>query len=222
MDKTKELAEIYRSLYEAKLNNISDYPYSKMQTSFNSKLKELLKETFGENIKFDREETFAYIQAHYKGIGIEINTYDGIIFSIEDETKREIIADFENIFNEIVGMSKFTQYDYCSKVTKTTYPTTEWNKNPDRRLNDLICRHGITPGEYITNFNDYYTSSIIEGLGDELLTSEGYKLLFSTTEDFSSYWYKRRLIATMCPHISSLELYKWLEESKNETPSPRR
>lgn len=214
--KLDELRNIFSSIDEASSRNASDFPYSETQASFNQKLKEFLEGHFGSDIKFDRDETFAYIQAHYKEIGIEINVYGGIILSVEDKEATNIVKDFEPIFSGIVGSAPICRYNYCSRVGKTSYPTVEWNHHPEDRLYELVHGYSCSPGEYMTNFHDYYTASIIENLGDNLLTIDGYTKLFEgRSHDLDFRYYKIRQIQKVYPNIDSSTIYAWIESSKS-------
>jgi len=232
--KLKELGALFKILDIASVANI-DFPYNKIQTSFNKKLKEFLKNHFGEDIQFDLKETFAYIQAHYKGIEIEINVYGVMILTIgglkcrvENKEAANIRQDFEPIFTEIMGSGPICSYNYCSERPiiqddgiafvegfKTVFPTIEWHHRPEDRLYELIHGWSCSPGEYMKDFNDYYTASIIKNLGSELFTVEGYKKIFDQRRDDSTYkWHKICEIRKIYPEVAN-EIYDWIDTSKD-------
>ena len=212
----ENLSEMYQAISMARENNSKTFDYIGNNTLFKSGLKEYLKMHFGKDIKFDREETFAYIQAHYKNVGIEINVWDGIILTIEDEKSKELSKDFEVIFSNIVGLDKICSYDFCTNynLQKTIYPTFEWNLNPERRLYELVNRFGIVPGSYVQNLEDNYTSSIIENLGNNLLTLEGYIELFGNSSYPGLKFHKIREIQKQHPTIKDYMISSWIDISK--------
>ena len=91
----KELVKDLDALFKAKSVavelNMREFPYTDVLSLFNEKLKLYLSSILGQEIRFDREETFAYVQAHYKGVPIEINTYNGIILTVEDSECEVIV-----------------------------------------------------------------------------------------------------------------------------------
>lgn len=211
-EKLVELNGHFNALDNARNLNLPDFPYSSVRGIFGMKLKEYLKEQFGDDIKFDREETFAYIQAHYKGVGIEINIHDGIILSIEDQDSVSLADDFIPIFNNIVGAEVICSYEFCSDQDGvfTAYPTLEWHSNPDKRLNELIS---FTNGNgYIRNLVDNFNPKIISDLGRNLFTSEGYNKLFSSVYMAINYkFYKIELIKEQNSNISADSIYDWVD-----------
>lgn len=212
--KIEELNRIFESLSNARKLNLSDFPYSEVNDNFKTKLKEVLTEEFGDNIQFDRNETFAYVQAHYKGIGIEINTYEGIIFTVEDENEASLVDDFREVFNGVVGTEAICSYNFCSNEAgeKTVYPTFEWNKDPERRLYELIVFRNY-PG-YVRDLEDYYTASVIKSLGEQLFTFDGYKTLFKTGYNNLNYiLHKEKQIQKLNPNLDLASISAWIESS---------
>lgn len=171
---------------------------------FNCYLKNCLKQYFGEQIFFDNNESY-YIDFCYKNVFIRINTYNGIALIIDDETKIEIVKDFEPIFKYISGYNMI-----CSYQLNENYFVFEWNSNPDYRLNDLMNSY-----IYISNFKDYYNISIIKQLDTELLSLNGYIQLFSNCNNQDIYIsHKMKLIENIHPDIKSYMLFSWIEYSR--------
>lgn len=216
----ERLSNIFKAINMARESNLPNFDYSGNHDKFNKGLKEYLQIYFGNDINFDRDETFAYIQAHYKNVPIEINTFGGIILTVEDISKKDIAKDFEPIFKNILGVDMLCSYDFCTyDKEKTVYPTFEWNLNPDARLNDLVNNFVTMPNQHILNFKDYYNTSIINNLGNEVLSLDGYLKLFG--KDNSSYMFnpyfshKMRLIENIHPNIKSYMVYSWVETSRS-------
>jgi len=217
--KLEELKSIFGAIDEASVCNSSEFPYIEMQRTFNQKLKEYLKCRFSNDIQFDREETFAYIQAHFKGVEIEINVHGGIILSIEDSEATNLLKELEPIFTEIIGVKQMCQYNYCSNAEgiKTSYPTAEWHKRPNERLSELVQGWNCAPLEYTKNFEDYYTQSIIEGLGDNIFTVDGYTKIFEGVSHNSDLQrYKIKQIQKQAPDVSLSSIYDWIDSSKRK------
>lgn len=215
LDKIGELSKIFESLSEARKLNLSDFPYLEVNNNLQTKLKECLKEEFGDNIQFDKEETFAYVQARYKGVGIEINTWDGIIFTVEDENEASLVEDFKSVFNKIAGSEAICSYEFCSNEggERTVYPTVEWNLDSERRLFELVSFKNY-PG-YVRNLEDYYTETVIKNLGRELFTKEGYKKLFKTEYTNPTYTlHKVAQIQKQNPNITATAIYAWFDSSE--------
>lgn len=214
-EKLEELNRIFESLSGARKLNLADFPYSETNDKFKNKLKECLKEEFGDNIQFDREETFAYVQAHYKGVGIEINTWDGIIFTVEDENEASLVEDFKPVFDKIAGCEAICSYEFCSNEggEKTVYPTIEWSLDSERRLFELVSFKNY-PG-YVRNLEDYYTQTIIRNLGRGLFTMEGYKKVFKSGYRNPTYTlHKVTQIQKQNPNIDATVIYAWISSSE--------
>ena len=217
----ERLSNIFKAINMARESNLPNFDYSGNQEKFNQGLKEYLQSYFGNDIRFDRNETFAYIQANYKNVPIEINTFGGIILTIEDLEKTELSKDFEPLFKQLLGVDILCSYDFCTidEEGKTLYPTFEWNLNPDSRLHDLVSNYVTTPNQHILNLKDYYNTSIINNLGNEVLSFDGYLQLFgkdSSSHMFQLYFnYKMRLIESIHPNIKSYMVYSWVESSRS-------
>lgn len=170
---------------------------------------------FGSDIQFNREETFAYIQAFYKGKGIEINVYNGIILTVEDKDAAYLVEDFEPIFDEIMDSKKLCSYDCRSRLSNASYPTVEWSLHPYDRLRELIHRYNCTYFVYMSNFNDYYTSSLIKELGANLFTPEGYIVMFDVAkDDFDLQHYTIKQIENSGYKYD--DIYSWIESSRKK------
>ena len=217
MNKTKNIKElnaIFKATDEARKSILKSFPYNKMTITFIRKLKFLLKEIFGENIIFGREEKFACIYGTYKGVYFEINTWCGIILTIEDKNCIKIFDEFKSIFNKIVGCNPICSYDYCTH-TDEVYPTIEWNLHPEDRIYELVNMAEKELGCYKKNFKDFYTTSIINSLEEKLLTQEGYDKIFETKKNNIKYhFYKLRLIQSLRPDIDNNTLYEWIDSSQ--------
>lgn len=206
-----ELKAIFKATDEALQSILKSFPYNRMTIAFGEKLKVLLKELFGNDIEFDREERFACIHGSYKGTNFEIKIWNGIVLTIEKKEKDNIIEIFKPIFDQIIGAEPICQYDYCSEMN-TIYPTIEWNLHPEERLYELVNLPENDCGCYKKNFQDFYTTAIIESLQDKLLTQEGYDAIFESKKNNIKYhFYKRRLIQTLRPDIDSNTLYNWID-----------
>lgn len=217
-DKLGELHTIFLTLMEAEKLNLSDFPYLETSIDFNLKLKECLKENFGNDIKFENCE-HSYIQAYYKGIKILIEFGNGIILSIIDENKGNLATDFKDIFNRVVGMEPICSYNYRSRYGngKKLFPTVEWSLDPECRLYELVTEINDPSGEKIKDFEDNYTHSIIESLGQQLFTYDGYKQLFMTSyRSFCFTLHKIIEIQKLNPNINTETIYAWFN-SNNKT-----
>ena len=149
-----ELNAIFRATDEARQSILKSFPYNKMTITFMEKLKCLLKEIFKENIEFGRDERFGYIQGIFKKVRFEINIWNGIILTIDDEKKANLISYFKPIFNRITDCNPICSYDYCSKM-QTAYPTIEWSLHPEDRLYELVNMPEDETGCYKRNFKDF-------------------------------------------------------------------
>ena len=202
MNKAKsinELSAIFRATDEARQSILKSFPYNKMTITFMEKLKVLLKEIFKDNIEFER---------------VEINIWNGIVLTIDDAKKANLISYFKPIFNRITGSSPICSYDYCSKMN-TTYPTIEWSLHPEDRLYELVNMPEEENGCYKKNFKDFYTKAIIDSLGDKLLTQDGYNIIFESRKNNIKYhFYKIRLIQILRPDIDNATLYNWIDASQ--------
>lgn len=181
---SEELNKIFNALNEANQLKLSDFPYAIVRKKLDSNLKKYLKEKFGNDIEFDDGDTYAYFHGYYKGIGIEINTFKGLILTIEDKKMGYLANDFKEVLSSVVGMNPICSYDYCfqSNDKEFTYPTVEWSLDPEKRLYELI----VEECSKINNLEDYYTSSIIESLGDDLFTLDGFRKIFKNGYDNSN------------------------------------
>lgn len=217
-DIVKELGSIFRARHVAHELNVLDFPYSEATDVFNEKLKLYLKTLFGEEIRFDREETFAYIQAHYKSVPIEINTYGGIILTVEDIEREDIVQELMEVFSGVVGLNPLCRYNFCSNICgiTTVYPTIEWNLGPEERLNEIIKGYMTVPGSsWIRDIEDYYTGSIIESLGTELFTFDGYKKLFmSRYNDYKNVNHRVNQIQKLNPNLGVEAIHGWLNSCR--------
>lgn len=217
MNKAKsinELSAIYKAIEESRRSILKSFPYNKMTIVFSQKLKLLLKEVFKDNIQFERDERFGYIQGTFKKVRFEINIWNGIILTIDDEKKANLISYFKPIFNRITDTTPICTYDYCSKM-KTPCPTIEWSSHPEERLYELVNMSDRQSDCYKKNFQDFYTTAIINSLGNQLLTQEGYNAIFeSKKNNVKFHFYKIRLIQTLRPDIDNATLYNWIDASQ--------
>ena len=124
-----------------------------MTIIFSKKLKDLLKEIFKDSIGFERDERFGYIHGTFKNVRFEINIWNGIILTIDDEKKANLFYYFKPIFNRITGTNPICSYDYCPKM-HTPCPTIEWNLHPEERLYELVNMIESETGFYKKNFKD--------------------------------------------------------------------
>lgn len=206
-----ELKAIFKATDEARQSILKSFPYNKMTIAFGEKLKLFLKELFGNDIEFDREERFACIHGSYKRVNFEIKTWNGIVFTIENKEQANLIEVFKPLFNQIIGASPICKYDYCSEM-QTVYPTIEWNLHPEDRLYELVNLPENDCGCYKQNFQDFYTTSIITSLEEKLLTQEGYDAIFKSQKiNIKYHFYKRKLIETLRPDIDINTLYNWID-----------
>ena len=213
----KEISGIFKARHVARELNMSDFPYVEMAELFQEKLKLYLSSLLGNDIKFDREETFAYVQAHYKNVPIELNTYHGIILTVEDVEREDIVKELIEVFSGILDLEPICRYNFCSKFGRktTVYPTIEWDLSPEDRLNDVIKNYGIVPGTWISDIEDYYTGSIIESLGTKLFTFEGYKKLFKPRyNDYKNVSHRVNQIQKLNPNLDTEAIYAWINSSK--------
>ena len=209
-----ELKEIFKAIDEARQSLLKSFPYNKMTLVFSQKLKNLLKEIFKNNIEFERDERFGYIHGTLKKVRFEINIWNGIILTIDNEEKRNLISYFKPIFNRITDTTPICSYDYCSKI-QPPCPTIEWSLRPEERLYELINMTKSKIGCYKKNFTDMYTTSIIAALGDKLLTQEGYDTLFKyKTKDKNFQFYKISLIQALRPDTDTTTLHNWINASQ--------
>lgn len=217
MNKAKSVSElnaIFKAIEEARKSILKSFPYNKMTINFMENLKILLKEIFKENIEFGRDERFGYIQGTFKKVRFEINIWNGIVLTIDNEKKANLISYFKPIFNRITGTNPICSYDYCSKI-QTACPTIEWSLHPEERLYELVNMSEDETGCYKRNFKDFYTTAIIDSLGDKLLTQEGYNAIFeSKKNNIKFHFYKVRLIQTLRPDIDNTTLYDWIDASQ--------
>jgi len=213
MNKTKKVSElnaIFKAIDDARQSILKSFPYNRMTIVFSKKLKALLKEIFKDNIQFERDERFGYIQGTFKKIRFEINIWNGIILTIDDEKKANLFYYFKPIFNRITGVNPICSYDYCSRM-QTPCPTIEWSLHPEERLYELINMIESETGCYKKNFKDFYTTSIINSFGDKLLTQEGYDALFKYKQnDIKFKFYKIDLIRALRPDIDNATLHNWI------------
>ena len=214
----KDLNALFNAKSIAKELNASGFPYMEVECLFNEKLKLYLSSLLGEEIRFDREETFAYVQAHYKNVPIEINTYGGIILTVENSEREEILEELKEIFSGFLDLDPLCKYNFCSKIGRktTVYPTIEWALNPNERLNDIIKGYMTIPGEtWIRDIEDYYTTSIIQSLGTDLFTDYGYKRLFDARYgDYKMVNHKVQLIHKLNPNLDTEAIYAWLNSCR--------
>lgn len=206
----ERLRNIYKTTDDARENILKCFPYNKMTNLFCQELKILLKNKFRENIEFERDELFGCIHGTYKGKRFEIKTWCGIVLTIENENNSNIIDVFTPIFNEIMETNPLCRYDYCT-CTKEIYPTIEWSLHPQERLYELV---NLTDNSctYIKNFQDFYMTNIINSLEDDLLTQEGYNLIFKSKKNNIKYhFYKLKLIKKLRSDLSNEDIYNWID-----------
>lgn len=220
INKLTELNKILVSINEAKEANLTIFPYGEYIDRFNLGLKELLKEVFGDDIEFDRQNTFTTIKATYKGVDISINTFNGIALAIEDEEMGYLANDFKGIFTNIIGIEPICSYNKCFNNIdnkKVSYPTIEWSLNPESRLSNIVTSPGYSFGTSIENLEDFYTCSIIERLGTDLFTLEGYNELFETGYDNPRFvFHKIKQIQKLNPNVDLGPIYAWIAEAKEK------
>lgn len=215
-DKIVELHTIFLALNEARNLKLSDFPYFETMTNFGLKLMEYLKEKFGDDIKFDKDEVIPYIEGYYKDVSIVINIWEGICLTIKDINKKELVNDFKEIFHAIVGMNPMCSYNECTNICakeKKYYSVTEWNLHPKNRL-DKILNTYLKCHEPIKEFEDYYTGSIISDLGCELFTCEGYKKLFDENDDVWLIGHKISQIYRLNPNLPKGSVLEWVRSTK--------
>lgn len=214
-------AEYLRNIFEATDNArqsiLKSFPYNKMTIIFCQGLKAYLKNAFGNDIEFDRDEIFACIHGKYKRTPFEIKTWNGIVLTIETKSNKNIIEVFKPILNEIIGAEPICEYDYCSQM-QNVYPTVEWNLHPNDRLYELVNTPSNYCGCSIRNFNDLYTINTIKSLKEQLLTKEGYYLIFGDKNTNIKYHlHKFSLIQVLRPDINDIELCNWISNYQNKS-----
>lgn len=212
-----EINCIFKARHAARELNVSDFPHIETGEIFREDLKQYLSSLFGDEIKFDRKETFAYVQAHYKNVPIEINTYHGIILTVENVERQDVVQELMEVFNGILDLEPICKYNFCSKFSDdvTVYPTIEWDLNPEDRLNEVICGYGVVPGTWISDIEDYYIGSIIKSLGTKLFTFEGYKKLFNPKYgNYKNVNHRVKQIQKFNPNLDDEVIYAWIRSCK--------
>lgn len=212
MKKIAEAREVMHLIDEARLASIEDFPYDTAKELLNQNLKEILLERFGSSIKFDGEESLHFFHANYKGIPIEIITNNGIVLSIDNKSAECIIEDFKPVFDELFEAPAICEYDCFKGLHRSLNPTIEWNLHPEERIFELVHGFDGKIKGYISKFKDYYTTSIINKLGTNLLTEEGASQLFGN--DLNNYLefhrYKVGLILKNRSYLTNDQINKWL------------
>lgn len=212
---TEYLRNIFKATDEARQSILKSFPYNKMTILFCQGLKVLLKNKFGNDIEFDRDEKFGCIHGTYKNNAFEIKVWYGIVLTLENEKDTSMIEVFKPIINEIMDCEPICTYDYCSRM-ENVYPTVEWNLHPNDRLYELINMPGNYCGCYIKNFVDLYTANTIELLQDDLLTKEGYNLIFGNVKSNINYLtHKIELIKNLRPDITNELISDWIDSNQN-------
>jgi len=210
------LGNIFKATDEARQSILKSFPYNKMTIIFCQGLKVYLKSKFNKDIEFDRDEKFACIHGTYKGTPFEIKTWNGIVLTIENKNNLNIIKAFEPILTEIIGAQPICKYDCCSQI-QNVYPTVEWSLHPNDRIYELISMPKNYCGCSIKNFNDLYTVTAIKTLKEQLLTEEGYNLIFGNKNSNIKYHlHKFSLIQVLRPDISDIELCNWISNYQNK------
>lgn len=213
----KQISALFKARHIARELNISGFPYSDTGELFKENLKLYLSSLFGEEIRFDREETFAYVQAHYKDVPIEINTWEGIILTIEDVEREDVVRELMEVFSGIFDLDPICRYNFCSKFgcNVTVYPTIEWHLNPEKRLDEIVKGFMVVPGTWIRDMEDYHTGSVIESLGTDLFTFEGYKKMFnSRCNDYKNVRHRVNQIQRLNPNLDTEVIYAWIRSCK--------
>ena len=177
--KEEEVRKLFMILGEAEKLHLD----GSIKKQFNVVLRDYLKDYFGDDIKFVDKEGYEYISANYKDVDIEIKIWHGIILSVQNKKNANVLKEFIYPLNNIVGSDPICSYNFCSSVdgNKKVYPTIEWSTEPQARLDSLVMQAGNPICTTINDFKDYYLSSAIKELGNELFTLEGYNKIFDTT-----------------------------------------
>lgn len=225
-EKMKELSQKFIALNEAKKSNLIDFPYADCMNKFVFLLKNVLKDTFGDNIEFIGNHTFVSIKAIYKGVKIEINAFNSSIsLKIEQENMGHLINDFKEFFTSIVGNEPICSYNFCThnaNKERIIYPITEWSLNPENRLFNIVTSATYRHGDSIEDLNDFYTCSIIEKLGTDLFTTEGYTELFETGYDHPEFvLHKMQQIQKLNPNVDLEPICTWITEAKQHCYSDK-
>lgn len=217
MEKVKlaELNNLYMSLVEAEQLCLDE----SIRKVFNQNLKDCLKELFLDNLDFLEEQPYGYILMNYKGVEMEIRTVGGIVLSVKDNEKAELIEDFKPVFNDIVGMNPICSYNFCYTINgeRVAHPTIEWNTEPNTRLESLVMQVGNPMCQTIKEFEDYYLCSIIKQLGSELFTKDGFEKVFNTSHS-NRILDRHRLqqIQKVYPDINTDAVNAWYSSYKND------
>lgn len=112
---------------------------------------------------------------------------------------------------------KLCSYDYRSRLSNTSYPTTEWSLQPYDRLRELIHTYNCTYFEYMSNFNDFYTLSVIRELGANLFTLDGYIRIFNNScDDYDMLYHVFRQIHKVCENVSDEDIWSWIKSSRKK------
>ena len=169
---------------------------------------------FLSDIKFFESDCINCIQGSYKKTGFIIDLSNGIELTITDSKNVELLEMFKPLFTKISGRSLTCSYEKCSSDNEKVYPTLEWCSYPSTRLREL------SNTDNIKNLNDYYTEKIveiIESLGQQLMSNDGFELLFENSDlQDSDETYKFIQIQKMYPNIRTSILQSWTSSSRNQ------
>lgn len=222
MSKESKTRTMMISIDEAKIANIKDFPYYYAQKKHRDNLKDYLSEQFKANIAFEKDESINVIRANYRGFPLELIIFNGVILKIENEGSACLIEDFKPVFNSLFQAEPICTYNALSNPNGSYNPSIEWNLHPEERIFELVHgKNGIFKG-YLTRFRDLYTRSVIESLGSNLLTAEGYKTLFGSElnshPEFFKYKIKQILLAH--PEFNPDNINEWARSTSMQYKKP--
>lgn len=180
-----------KMIYESKISS----KYEEGVKSFSNRLKKYLYSFFENDIKF---EDCSEIRGFYKGEEISIDLSNGISLIT---TNPDVLIIFEPILTRIMGSKKTFGYEL-----EGGYIAYEWSFDPEQRIKELNNSKS-------NKLNDYYTTEIIESLGEQLLSLEGYIQLFSNNDNEV---YKITQMQKMYPNLKTSILQSWIATSKSK------
>lgn len=186
----KEHITVLKMINESNLEN----KYEEEVNIFSKRLKKYLYSFFETDVVFEDSKD---IKGYYKGEEFSIDLSNGISLNTNN---LDLLIVFEPILTRIMGSKKTFSYEIDNGITY------EWSFNPEKRIEELSNLD-------LKKLNDYYTTEMIESLGSQLLSLEGYIQLFSNGDNEV---YKITQMQRMYPNLKTSILQSWIASSKSK------
>ena len=199
---SKNLSELFGVIKVMQESNL-EASYEEEIKFFTESLKGYLTSFLGTNIVFVGESPIGLIYAIYEGCVLTIDVRNGISLSINDVNKSSSLRQFEFLFSKISGQRKTCSYDYLER--NSSKHVIEWSLCPEESL------YNLSNDKNVKHLHDYYTPEVIESLGNDVLSMEGYIALFGNNDSqINDESYKLIQIQKLYPDLDTAALQAWI------------